>query len=77
MFFYTRIFLSDSHFGNVGRTIDPAEKLFRPIGSVNALPPDFKFKFPCNRISRQKSRLIHLVGAAAAEPAQSAGPNYE
>lgn len=36
---------------------------------------DFKFKFRCNRISRQKSRLIRPIERRNA--AQSGGPNYE
>lgn len=50
---------------HISKNIDSAngrgEKSF--VQSTASQPPqrDFKFKFPCNRISRQKSRLIRPI----------------
>lgn len=53
----------------------PRWKIIRPIDASRPRKRDFKFKFPCNRISRQKSRLIRPIERRNA--AQSGGPNYE
>lgn len=74
--FSARILLPNSHILKmpVGRLI--CRKIV-PSNRHCECASDFKFKFRCNRISWQKSRLIHLVEPVAAELAQSGGPNYE
>ena len=67
--------LAFSHFKKYWLWERPRWKIIRPIDASRPRKRDFKFKFPCNRISRQKSRLIRPIERRNA--AQSGGPNYE